>query len=103
MNIIFNGAELRSNLEYSNMPKIEGSEKQIAFAEDIRASFARDLNKMIQQIAVNVKCNDPEELMVKIKAQKMDQMVDKIFANVDCKYWIDNRGRKLIDLMKEVA
>lgn len=90
-------------------PDLVGSEKQVAWATDIRSRRERDVLEMIQTvtgqfplvIAKDGKAREDEALAPIRKAlatdpggpkrQTLSEWLDGLFAQTDSKFWIDNR------------
>ena len=66
------------------MPLLKGTEKQIAWAESIRAEKIKQLKQTIDK---NI--NKEGELF-----EKFEKIVnDEVINNTSAKYWIDNRDK----------
>ena len=71
-------AQAQAEAEKSGMPALKGSEKQIAWASDIRANairYAEELRKMTRA--------GSEEIV--------NNLLAKLFAEDKASFWIDNR------------
>jgi len=65
------------------LPLLVGSEKQIAWAETIRASFVQASSNLVVDSSTNYK-------------------ITKLFKNTSASFWIDRRGRELNKLLEEI-
>ena len=72
-------AKVDSITEEKNLPELSGSEKQIAWAKEIRALYV----EYYDTIAQNEKISKPEMLTV---------IRDWLVGHTDSKFWIDNRS-----------
>lgn len=73
--------------EDANLPELTGSEKQIAWATDIRAKAAFAINEMRAKIAANT--NTSEINLKQIAA--VESVLDELRSHSSAKWWIDNR------------
>ena len=102
-------------------PALEGSEKQVSWAEDIRAEKAAELDKKVQMVAkekgceymigVSVSTSEPaadldhyqqyaDEITDLINSQ-IGETAAKVFANTGAKYWIGNRNSSLAEMLQQ--
>ena len=103
-------------------PTLEGSEKQMSWAEDIRAQKAAELNKQVNSVAqqqgwdytplgVSVATGEPgndldalqayaDQITEMINAQ-IGETAAKVFGNTSAKYWIDNRDASLMGMLQD--
>jgi len=65
----------------AGLPALSGSEKQIAWAESIRAKAVASLEEARAQI------NHEHPL-----ATRAGELIDDVLAQSEARYWIDNRG-----------
>ena len=68
------------------LPKLEGSEKQVAWANDIRSNFISALSKRGMKWSLITDKKYPE---------KFENDVEKIFES-SAKAWIESRGSKIL-------
>ena len=67
-----------------NLPQLTGSEKQIAWAESIRAKANKSISPILDQIKTN-SSNNPHV------AEIAASVVDDLFNKTNSSFWIDNR------------
>jgi hypothetical protein len=100
-----------------DMPALVGSDKQVAWATDIRAKFSREIGEMAAKTA-NIKFGVvlptdvdfvaeteaaiAHALATMAGADRFVAAVDKIFARTDARWWIDNRNAPPVALLREV-
>lgn len=75
-----NASKINEEIFTIEVPKMEGSEKQIAWAEKIFVDVLRSLCEMCAGKMDNEK----------IKAQ-YDMIIEKLSTQTSAKFWIDNR------------
>lgn len=68
-----------------DLPTLTGSDKQIAWAEQIRAQAAKSLCAVKEHVAANHD-KDPAN------ADKLLATIDSTLAQTESRYWIDNRA-----------
>jgi len=70
------------------MPSLTGSDKQIAWAETIRANLACEMRDIVDRA--------PEATRDQAQA-----CYDHVVAHTDASWWIDNRDYRAIDLLRD--
>lgn len=71
-------AELTEKVKKYNLPELEGTEKQIKFASDLRKWFIRDYGKMIDKvIAFENAAKEPENIESVKKQLKVDEITSE--------------------------
>lgn len=82
-----------------DMIKLEGSEKQINWANKIRVEFLSDKNDMVDRAKqyYRVECKDLSK-----KLDILNRAYDNIMKNNSAKWWIDNRAMCVRHLKKEI-
>lgn len=65
-----------------DLPELTGSEKQIAWAESIRAKKIQSLKSLLAKV---------EEMPVNDQTQKATNIINDTINNASSKFWIDNR------------
>ena len=86
-----------------DLPDLIGSQKQIAWATEIRSKYARCASYKLRTDAENI-----EKLAEKGKISKfltkryenLQEMSAKLFSIADCSVWIENRDRSLCILLE---
>ncbi len=73
------------------LPRLTGSDKQIAWAETIRKEIS-DKAKALQTEKAAVGTDEQRALLAGI--------IGRVMAHTDCRYWIDNRGAGIRSLVK---
>ena len=74
--------EAKKEAEELNLPLLEGSEKQVAWAEKIRHNFMSELKKQ--------------------QESTLYQIIFTFFAGqTSAKFWIDNRDKSLADIVRD--
>lgn len=88
-------AEAAKAAEEEGLPKLQGSEKQIAWAEKIRADQLRVLNDSTERRLTR----DEED-----KRELVFALVDRIHRIESAKWWIDNRSDSfhIYDICREI-
>lgn len=97
------------------MPALVGSDKQVAWAAEIRTRLSREIAELAAKSA-NVKFGAVRrtdiEFIAETEAAIADALttmpgadrftaaVDKIFARTDARWWIDNRKEPLVALIR---
>lgn len=71
--------------EEKGLPALVGSEKQVAWAESIRAKAMPSLDELTEAVA---KLDDSSEQVKKAKA-----LLQATISNPQAKFWIDNRNQ----------
>jgi len=77
-----------------NLPELTGSEKQIAWANQIRGKVLAELAELKQQAAAAGNDWDGAE------AATVRGLVDQILAHTAASWWIDNRNETLRSLIR---
>lgn len=77
----------------SDLPQLEGSEKQVSWAMSIRAEFKAAFSELVASI---------EEKQPQ-RADEAKAAVASIMAESSAKFWIDNRGAVTRDLFAQRA
>ena len=112
------------------LPALTGSEKQIAWAETIRATFIEGASTLVQRLEKfyplfneEKKVSDKTEIKVARKVLRQLKMrydidvdfvlaenleslhykIGKLFENTSASFWIDRRGRELFELLEDIA
>jgi len=80
----------------SGLPALEGSEKQIKWAETIRASVKSEMDKCVAELVATEPRNDSE---TQTKAWALED-AKIILKQKRAAYWIDNRFLHAQDLLK---
>lgn len=87
------GAAAADSNAAAGLPPLEGTERQIAWAEQIRAGIiARDLAGVRTALA---RIADPEQ------RQLAERWLAAVLGQREAGWWIDRRGRTILDMMKE--
>ena len=86
--IIINKGNI-NEVRYSVESNSIGSEKQINWANQIKANKISDVMMMISQHGIKVK-------------DQAIEIADKINAVVDAKFWIDNRNNSWKEIVKSI-
>ncbi len=81
----------------NEMPKLEGSEKQIAWAEKIRTQRIQDLNDRFNELTGKFKGSVPPEA-----SKLMADTEEYLIRQTSAAWWIDNRFTDLRDFTKAV-
>ncbi|MBB4017409.1 hypothetical protein GGR16_002438 [Chelatococcus caeni] len=104
-------------VELVEAPELVGSEKQVAWAKDIRAKALDEVADMVARAAQAhgmsvgpIRLDDPAEWIDETKAKAAalteklagERALIKIFAQSGAKWWIDRRDLGLAALAKEV-
>jgi hypothetical protein len=98
------------------MPALVGSDKQVAWAAEIRAKLAREIAELAAKSA-NVKFGAVRRTDIEFIAEteaaianalatmpgadRFTAAVDKIFARTDARWWIDNRKAPPVALIRD--
>lgn len=102
-------------------PTLEGSEKQVSWAQDIRDQKAAELNKKVQAVAkqkdceyaigVSVSTGEPAadldhyqqyaDEITQMLNEQIGETAAKVFGNTSAKYWIDNRNSSLAEMLQQ--
>jgi hypothetical protein len=85
-------AEAAEAASKAGLPKLTGSEKQIAWAETIRMKVIAQA-----QDAINRTATTPA------RQAQVAPLLAKLKAQTNAAWWIDNRTRSGIELLKEMA
>lgn len=104
--------------EKQGLPALEGSEKQVAWAETIRASIVKRINKVkiapakcghgyqmktSYQLYDFVMAHDSCKLFTKEEAEeKLNALKNEIFSTSEAKWWIDHRKNDLYAVLYAV-
>lgn len=90
------------------LPKLQGSDKQIAWAEKIRIEYINKLDDYIDRTKSNVTAKgnfDPDEYKKYIQPlnETVKELRVKLLSKSSASWWIDNRGKRLTTIYEEVA
>jgi len=103
-------------LTIGNLPALTGSDKQIAWATDIRAKLAREVADMAAKaagVAFGVVLRSDVDFIADVEtriatalattpgADRFAAAADRLFGRADAKYWIDNRNAPAIALIRD--
>ena len=81
-----------------DLPSLTGSDKQIAWATDIRRkAIAAVLDKLTESPAAAKRINEDPR-----KAEILSDLATEIASHADARYWIDSRGNSM-DLIRAAA
>ena len=94
MQITFTGFPTR-RLEVTDLPALTGSEKQVAWATDIRANMLT--NQLGQQFAQRAREATADQLATGLA--NMTTSFAALYANTSAKFWIDNRSGRDIRVL----
>lgn len=87
--------------ETMNLPKLAGTEKQVAWAETIRMKYMDKINA--RRAKVSEKAANPETAeRAQLQLQNMDKDVAILLSHIDARWWIDNHDWSLKDIMRIV-
>jgi hypothetical protein len=75
--------------EAAGLPALAGSDKQVAWAQKIRAQFLAKVDGMAPAPAA--------------LADQAQAVIAQLRARGDAKFWIDNRDKAAIDLLRMIA
>jgi hypothetical protein len=81
-------AKAAERSKLAGLPALQGSDKQIAWAQDIRATKLAELPP--------IKLRHPE-------TERMQGYVEALKARSEAKFWIDNRNVGAVDLVRKIA
>ncbi|MDD4422527.1 MAG: hypothetical protein PHD46_05785, partial [Eubacteriales bacterium] len=93
-----NEASAKVNQE-AGLPSLSGSEKQIAWAETIRANLLREIEKVTQSAD---RLSDPEEYFKRVgfSREVLAEATESIKQRTSASWWIDNRNATTRELYK---
>ncbi len=74
----------------SGLPELTGTPKQVEWATNIRAKMKIELEKNMNYYKGKVE----------IKGLNFDEQVQKLFAQSNSVFWIENRSEYLVDLLR---
>ncbi|WP_371346113.1 hypothetical protein [Ancylobacter sp. IITR112] len=91
----------RCMLEVTELPSLTGTEKQVAWAEDIRAFAINEMRRAFDHMRTAKNINDSADL------DRGAEFAHKTFAplfdtKTEAKYWIDNRNTDIRTLAKSL-
>lgn len=93
--------EAAKKAETMNLPKLAGTEKQVAWAETIRMKYMDKINA--RRAKVSEKAANPETAeRAQLQLQNMDKDVAILLSHIDARWWIDNHDWSLKDIMRIV-
>jgi len=100
--------EAKQKAESKELPKLQGSDKQIAWAEKIRIEYVDKLDDFISKTrsADTAKGNlSPDEYSRYLQPinDTAKDFRDKLLSKASASWWIDNRGKPLMVIYKEVT
>lgn len=72
----------------ADLPKLTGSEKQISWAETIRAKASAELKKIREFAASHSELSAEQQETIDAGLK----IIDNTLANTDSRFWIDNRA-----------
>ena len=78
---------------------LTGSEKQVAWAETIRASFAKKADELMENAQ---KFHKLLEFMEQNTPDKINYKIKRFFENESASFWIDRRGNDIISFLEEI-
>ena len=86
-------------------PELVGTEKQVAWADDIRGAFIRQVEAVVvkaysQPKQDGSKIEGMDDLYAVMEQVGMIAAIEKVFAKTDAKFWIDNRGASFGQLVQ---
>lgn len=87
----------------TNLPTLTGTEKQVAWAERIRAEM---MDKVAQQREAFVKMGRVQKVSDEKMAEelaKFDAATEPLKAKTDAAWWIDRRSHTAFQAMKDAA
>lgn len=82
--------------EASRLPELEGSEKQVAWATDIRAKWLRELRDRLDDY-------DPEDDYEGPIRADLEKVMAHLAAEAKSRFWIDNRSGFPMTLIERIA
>ncbi len=87
----------------ADLPTLIGSDKQIAWAETIRAEKLAEMNRLAEQIDVNAAADKAHAENPKVaSADQAREALASIRGNTSSRFWIDNRSSSIVDLMRDI-
>ena len=84
-----------------NLPELEGSEKQIAWALSIRAKFAKEIKNFIANAEASLealKASGEATPAHSAQLAKCRKVAAKMLSETSCRWWIDNRNTSALRL-----
>lgn len=86
-------------------PELIGTEKQVAWANDIRGAFIRQAESVVtraysQSKQDGSKIDGMDDLYSIMENVGMIAVMQKVFARSDAKFWIDNRSANFGQLVQ---
>jgi hypothetical protein len=93
-----NAAAAGRNAE-RGLPDLEGSKKQIGWAESIRGDKIEDLDELEEEL----RCMDPDEEDRRVVKGLLLEEVETARAETDAGWWIDRRDRSFKRLVRKRA
>lgn len=84
-----------------NLPELEGSEKQIAWALSIRAKFAKGIKNFIANAEASLealKASGEATPAHSAQLAKCRKVAAKMLSETSCRWWIDNRNTSALRL-----
>lgn len=100
-----NEAAQAANAE-AGLPALEGTPKQIAWAESIRAGYAEQIDQIKARLEAaggldTLRTQSPAEKVAAFERQLL--CMDALLQKASASWWIDNRGKTLPQLIAAVA
>jgi len=87
-----------------DLPELTGSEKQVSWAQSIRAKKMDDFDKMISDFDKRVEIGattDEQKANAAATRERTIKTIAAISAQTDAKYWIDNRDKYVGRMVSE--
>jgi len=86
-----------------NMPKLSGTEKQVAWAEDLRQRRMNQVTRLIEGAARAQDKATTELIDTEVKGLTMRRVIIALFSKTDAKFWIDTRNQIEQHLIQDIA
>lgn len=96
--IVFDDRTLRLTVE--NLPALTGTEKQVAWAEDIRATAIAEMARLFDFHVRARFANDPAKFGEGVEVANKT-FGPLIASKTEAKYWIDNRNTDIRSMAKK--
>lgn len=100
--------EAKQQSETKGLPKLQGSDKQVAWAETIRVEYINKVDDFINRtVSADVNKGDLNKAEYARYFQPINettkQFRDQLLSKASASWWIDNRGKPLNVIYKEVS
>lgn len=86
-----------------NMPELSGTEKQVAWAEDLRQRRMNQVTRLIEGAARAQDKTTTELIDTEVKGLTMRGVIIALFSKADAKFWIDSRHQIEQHLIQDIA